>query len=81
MTRCKFMVTKKSEIAYRTYEGKIERQVELTMQPVTGGSDENDKFFAATPSGEFKVGVIDPAAVADFNPGDEVFVDISLAGS
>lgn len=46
----------------------------LVMQPVSGGSDENEKFFASTPSGEIKLGVIPPDVAAQFELDREYYV-------
>ncbi len=42
------------------------------FQAVTEGSDENKRFFAATPSGNIKISTL---AVDAFEPGEEYYVD------
>lgn len=54
-------------------------EVELT--PVTGGSDENKAFYAATPGGSIKLATINEAALAQFPIGAEIYVDFTPAGS
>lgn len=47
-----------------------------TFSPVTGGSEENAAFWAATPSGKLEVGCV---TNRDFEPGKEYFVEIRPA--
>ncbi len=42
---------------------------------VTGGSDENKRFFASTPGGRMEINAIDDATLP-FKPGQEVYVEI-----
>lgn len=51
---------------------------EYEFMAVTGGSPENDSFFASTPSGNVKV-----AAVRDdlFVPGKQYYLTFTKAGS
>lgn len=42
------------------------------LNPVTSGTDENKKFFAATPSGHIELGAFLPEA---FEPGKSYYVD------
>lgn len=49
---------------------------DAAFQVVHGGSPENNSFFAATPSGEIKVGTV---AADRFEVGKEYFVDFSPA--
>ncbi len=51
----------------------------LTFQPVTGGSPENDKFFKYTPWGELKMGTINPEAAMSFEIGGEYYLDFTPA--
>lgn len=51
----------------------------VTLYPVTGGSPENEKFYASTPGGEIKLGVINAGAVAQFEPGKTYYVDFTPA--
>lgn len=54
----------------------------LTLRPVYGNGDpnhENTKFYAWTPSGEIKLGCVNPEAWAAFEIGKEYYVDFSEA--
>jgi len=51
----------------------------LTFQPVTGGSPENDEFFKYTPHGELKMGTINPEAAMSFEVGQEYYLDLIKA--
>lgn len=51
----------------------------LTFNPVTNGSPENMQFFKYTPSGNIVLSTINLNVAANFNPGDEVYVDFTLA--
>lgn len=50
-----------------------------SFRAVSDGSEENKAFFAATPSGELKLGVVNDAAVAGLVPGKSYYIDISEA--
>ncbi len=69
VTRCKFKCDNVT-----AYAGG---QKDVTMSPVTGGSDENKSFWAASPSGSFKLGWVNPNV--DFQPGKEYYLDIQEA--
>jgi len=47
----------------------------VSMHAVTGGSPENDKFFAASPGGSISLGILNAEASAHFEPGAEYYVD------
>lgn len=49
----------------------------VSMMPVTGGSDENKGFFESTPSG--KIEFQNLREPFPFEPGKEVYVDFSQA--
>lgn len=80
-TRCKFQCT--SAKKYKGWLGtKTPYLYEYEFMAVTGGSPENDSFFASTPTGQLKF-----SAVADdgagfsprFEPGKEYYLYISDA--
>ncbi len=48
-----------------------------SFEPVYGGSEENDQFFAATPGGSISLSVI---RGQHFEPGKEYYVDFTPAG-
>lgn len=45
---------------------------------VTGGSEENDKFFKYTPHGKFEFGTTEER---EFEVGKEYYIDIALVSS
>lgn len=51
----------------------------IVMIPVYGGSEENRKFWDASPSGEVRLGTINPEAWAAFSLGGEYYVDFTPA--
>ncbi len=51
----------------------------VVLYPVTGGTDENNKFFQSTPSGKIELHIVNPQASAQFEVGKEYFVDITAA--
>ena len=90
MVRAKFKVVK---IESTQTERKIDQKGQWTrenlksaelrtivMTPVSGGSDENQLFWDATPSGEIKLGVLNQEVWATFVLGDEYYVDFHSAG-
>jgi hypothetical protein len=68
--RCKFTV---DEIAKTTYGAK------LKASPVYGNNPENKAFFEATPSGSLEFSCVRGEAVSHLQPGDEIYIDISIA--
>jgi hypothetical protein len=57
--------------------GKEVQSVEL--HPVTGGTDENKTFFAATPSGKIELGCVNLEAASQFELEKEYYVDFCPA--
>lgn len=51
----------------------------VKMSPVTSGSDENKTFFKWTPSGDLRMGVVNPEVAEVFKPGVEFYVDFTPA--
>lgn len=51
----------------------------VTLYPVYSGSEENKKFFDCTPSGQIQLGILNPEAFKQFEPGKEYYIDISEA--
>lgn len=68
MVRCKFVCVSKTE----TKDGFT-----VSFQPVTCGSEENEKFFKYTPFGKMEFGTINPESAKKLIPGKEYFIDIS----
>lgn len=55
----------------------------LIMSPVYANNDpehENSKFWRYSPSGEFKLGTVNRAAVEHMELGKEYYIDITPAG-
>ena len=73
--RAKFTVTKVAKVKY----GASGLGYEVTMQPVTSGSDEDKAFWQATPSGQLQMMVLNPAAGEQFEPGDTYYLDFTKA--
>lgn len=67
--RAKFYVT---EVAKTTYGGRIKLGV------VCRGED-NKEWASATPSGSIEMTIRNDHALAQFEPGDEFYVDFSQA--
>lgn len=49
----------------------------IKLSPVTGGSEENKQFYAATPSGTIELGTLNQQATDQFELGAEYYVDFS----
>jgi hypothetical protein len=69
--RAKMVVT---EIKKHRYGGKSAHSI--TLEPVTGnGSDENKRFWEATPTGKVEMCCINEEAAKQFELGQECYVD------
>jgi hypothetical protein len=66
-TRAKFKV---ASVEHTEYARNV------LMRPVSGASEENKSFVAATPSGELKMQV-SLACAAEFKPGQEFYLDFT----
>ena len=51
----------------------------LKLSAVYDNSEENKKFFHATPSGQISMGMLNPAAWQQFELGKEYYVDFTPA--
>lgn len=51
----------------------------VKLAPVVGESEENKSFFKWTPSGQIEMGIMNPEASAQFIPGQEYYVDFTVA--
>lgn len=49
------------------------------MHPVYSGSEENQQFFAATPAGSIDMWITNPEVAAQFQVGQEFYVDFTPA--
>lgn len=77
--RAKFNV---DEVKWDGSPGESEAQIRLSV--VTGGSAENESFFAFTPSGQINLGVVNAAASKVFDAakaaGKAIVVDFTVEG-
>lgn len=76
--RAKFVV--QSITRQKGWGGHAEVQT-IKLSPVTGGSDEDKKFFAATPSGSCELGVVVPEAGNYFELGQTYYLDFTKAAA
>lgn len=51
----------------------------VKLSPVTGGSEENQKFYAATPGGSIDLSVVNEEVGRQFDIGTEFYVDFTPA--
>lgn len=51
----------------------------VKLNAVYGDSEENKKFFEATPSGSIELNTVKDEAAAQFEPGEEYFVTFEKA--
>lgn len=88
--RAKFKVQKVESTLFMKRTGKNEQGAEtyenvelktIVLQPVYSNdpSSENAKFWAASPSGEIRLGTINPAAWEAFELGGEYYIDFTRA--
>lgn len=49
----------------------------VLLQPVTGGSKENESFYRYTPGGKIELSTVNKAAAEQFVPGKEFYVDFT----
>ncbi len=73
--RAKFRV---DSIERRKWFGGSEVQT-IKLQPVHTGSEENQRFYEATPGGAIELACARPEAAAMFELGGEYFVDFTPA--
>ena len=66
--RAKFKVTEKAI---------TEAGERIKLQPVTGGSPENESFFKWTPYGEISMGTVNSEAAKQFEVGKEYYIDFT----
>lgn len=65
---------------FRCNEVKLsEHGAEVTLRPVVGNSDENARFYKATPGGQIQLSTINEQAAAQFKPGRDYYVDFTPA--
>lgn len=85
--RAKFKVTQFTSNQHNKYNhetGKYDGAIEMRtihLQPVMSSEEgsENKKFWDASPSGEIRLGTINPQAWAYFELGKEYYIDFTKA--
>ena len=74
-TRCKFHCFEVSKVEGWNCKGSwAQIQEKAKLSPVSGGSPENESFFASTPCGSIEVGTV---AEGVFVIGKDYFVDFT----
>lgn len=76
MVRAKFKVT---SITRSQGWGSVKEIQTIKLSPVCDGSEENKKFYAASPSGAIELGTVNAEAAAEFDLGAEFYVDFTPA--
>jgi hypothetical protein len=51
----------------------------VLLRAVTSGSEENKSFWKYTPSGTIQMTISNPNAAAEFEDGQEYYIDFTLA--
>ena len=72
--RCKFRCDRKTQ--YKITYPKEAFAYEYEFSAVTSGSEENKKFWSATPSGTLKISTVNDGT---FEVGKEYYLDIEVA--
>jgi hypothetical protein len=73
--RAKFVV---NSVTYRQHwQDKSKRIGTVELNVVSGGSDEDKGFFAATPGGSIKLDTVNQAAIDALPLGTAVYVDLT----
>lgn len=73
--RAKVRIEEKTQRAW----GDDQHAVDVTMNVVYRNSEENERFFKATPSGKITLGGLKPETAALFEIGKEYYVDFTPA--
>ena len=72
--RAKF-VCMEAEVAYPGADYSTVR-----LNPVIGGSEENEEFYKATPGGDIELQVVKNETAQLFEVGKEYYVDFTIVG-
>lgn len=51
----------------------------VLLRAVTSGSEENKTFWKWTPAGTIQMTISNPAAIAQFEEGQEYYIDFTMA--
>lgn len=77
VTRAKFKV---ESITTRAHWQRDKGHIgQVRLVPVGGDSEENKRFYEATPAGAIELGTINQEALAQFEIGREFYVDFTPA--
>lgn len=76
MVRAKFKV---NSITRMPGYGGVKEFQTIRLSPVTSGSEENQRFYGSTPTGQIELGCANAEAVAQFDLGQEFYVDFTPA--
>lgn len=81
ITKIGRIIIEKDDQSYHAKEGNTEKMdvVSVSLQAVTGTSEENKEFFASTPNGSIELRILRPEAAAQFERGKEYYVDFTQA--
>jgi hypothetical protein len=63
----------------RGWDGKNPWLFDVVLNPVTSDSEENKRFYAATPSGELKLFTINEEVAKEMEPGNEYYLTFKKA--
>ena len=80
--RAKFLLVEwKNSAGSRLVDGKWKPTImtSLVFQPVAGDTEENKKFWDATPLGRIELSIVNPEAIKEFEILKEYYVDFTLA--
>jgi len=76
-TRAKFYVV--SLTKQKMWNGNDGIGTVIKLSPVMNGSDENKEFYKNSPSGSIELGTVNEDAAAQFEVGQEYYVDFTPA--
>lgn len=91
LTRCKMILSSITRTMGTKYDPELppappvrntkggyvpSEQFTLKFHPVADGSEENKRFFAATPSGSLELGIVNAAAVEHLKLNTAYYIDI-----
>ena len=73
----------RAKFVYSKYETNLDHTGKeirtMHFHAVSGGSEENKRFFAYSPYGEIKLSCVNPAVWQAFELGKEYYLDFSAA--
>lgn len=84
--RAKFYCVSRTETLspnynYETKENEMRRTYSVRFHPVTGGSEENKRFYASTPGGSIEMHGLTEAVGLQFELSKEYYLDFNLASA